>query len=387
MFLKTNLSYFTKLKNEQMLCYQNIINDIDIYRTRTTNPCHHESLRIFRRIVENNLDDITDLEPPLFESLQLVSYAHFNIKELEPNLTDLSLRFGPSKIRFRYVYNFIDKICDEIVDRSNIGIHPHPYLGIFGGERYRNSYPMNFICCRLTDYYRFWHLGLLGHELGHSILKYYFEPDPVFHQTPFDEQGQPIIEQIVENWEIEIIADMIGTLTVGPTLLFSHAMMPTFWVFHPRREAEYLRTFHTHPPCEFRFYIHDKILDDLDLSNEFPLPDLFGFFRNIDFSESEDYRILFNQRLDNIRNFQDIINEKFERIYPILKENIRYFNVDDWQNSKEIAQILNENGDISLDQYSPIQILNGIILIKPNELTSVLEEEIMDRILPIFTCL
>ncbi|MCW4051413.1 MAG: hypothetical protein NWE89_16955 [Candidatus Bathyarchaeota archaeon] len=380
------MDYFDKLKNEQVLCYHNIINDIDVYRTRTKDPSLHESIRLFRRIVENNLDDIDELDSPFFESWQGVSYAHFKIKEFESYLSDLSIRFGLPRFIFRDAHNILDAICHEIIERQNMDREPFPFLGIFGGDRYRKVHPMNFIWCRFTDYYRYWNLGFVAHELGHDILESYIEPDPVFHSSPFDDEGKPIIEDIVENWEIEIISDIIGTLSVGPSLLHTHAMAPTFWAFHPGSEAEYLRTFHTHPPCELRFHIHNRILTDLGIANDFPIPDLVDLYKDIDLSESPEYEELFSNRVRNIQNSLDTINEKFDRLYPHLKENIRFFSSDEWDLSKEIADRITKEEDLSLDEYSPVQVLNGLIFSRTHELSVSQEEEIMQKILKVFTC-
>jgi len=205
------------------------------------------------------------------------------------------------------------------------------------------------------------------------------------NNNPRDQEGNIDPNLVVQNWMTELISDIIGALCVGPSLFLAHSMAPTLWTFYPSHETDFLNNFLTHPPCEIRFNIHRKIIEDLQYNGDFQIDEVQNIQHQIDTTniESDDYEVL-QDRARDIDILMPVIDAWFDRVYPYIKSRIDYFSQDDWKYSVDFGTSFRNETDFN-DELKPSWILNGMLSIKPLGLDSETESEIMNRLIETIT--
>jgi len=367
------MDYFSQLKLEQTNLLNHLLEDAKYLRDAVqANDHHYDSIDVLCRLIEINRNQIAGYEEKTYDNWQKLTELHQTIRAIENSLTFSSFRIKDYKER-PDGYPFIDQLCTEILQRSGLNSDTFGHFVVCGGDNYQHTHPMNIIHCRLTDYYRLFHLGLMAHEFGHHFIYSFFDPIPIINYNPFDENNIPDPEKVFDNWKVEVASDIFGSLIMGPSMMTSHAFMPDYWLFQSNVESEFLYKFRIHPPCEIRFNLHKEVLTALDVPFDTPIPDLFDFGNQVILTgetiNGEDYA----DRLEDTPKFLEMFYPDFEELHGIIKRNVDPFTPEDWEKSLEFSDKFLEKDLRGLDRYSAIQIVNGVTAVK-NEFTSHEEE-------------
>ncbi|MHA1420296.1 MAG: hypothetical protein ACTSPO_15385 [Candidatus Heimdallarchaeaceae archaeon] len=378
------MPYYHILKNELKISLENIISDLEkIKETKTKLQSNSIAIDRFIRILNLGTQDLEYNTESTYENWQEINYKIREIRTYESLLAKLFLRFGNPRENLASINCFIDELCKEILLRSNLTVSEHPFIAVCGGNQYTNTSPINLISCRITDNYRLWNLGIIGHELGHYIYKELTSEPLVATGQPYDSEGNLDSLSVARNWLVELTSDIIGSMTVGPSLLFSHSLMPTFWTFFPQSEEDFLNNFRTHPPCEVRFMVHKCIMEELELPEIEQIENIFNYYTDLnrDSIEPEDH-ILLEKRRNEIEQMTQVTLDNIRDNIGMWKERINHFSKEDWGKSVEIAEGL----DGGLEGiYTPSQILNGLIYAKQQITTAEEEATLLNKVLPLIT--
>ena len=383
--LGDNMSFFSKLKFEQICNFQNIISDIDFFlNKKLLMEPHKESANIFKKWVTNEMSDVENCNIPSLKKWQDLLFSVYSIDRFERYLSNISLRFGPIKPNAEKSYQYLDKLCYDILERAGFKEpDKYPNIIVCGGHSYSNTLGMNQICCRTTDIYRCWNWGIIGHELGHTISRYYFGRllfKNELSTKKLPKQSNPSPEIIASNWRNEVIADIIGTLTTGPSFLSAHMMNPRLWCFLPTDVTELIDIFSTHPPDEVRFQIETAVLEDMGLSGIISIDEIKNIHEYVDVSEaSEEDLKIFEDRIEDIESILPSFLELFETKYSDIKEKIKIFSPEDWTKSVEVGKILLEQNSIPSFDFSANHVINGLLSIKPEMLSGNIEKQLLER--------
>jgi len=377
------MSFFGKLKSIQLCNFQNIFTDIEYYMNeRILLDTHKESAEIFKKWVINETSDVENCKTPSLKKWQDLLFSVYSIDRFERYLSNISLRFGPLIPNFEESYQHLDKFSYDIFERAGFKEPDKcPNVVVCGGYPYSNTLGMNQICCRTTDIYRCWNWGIIGHELGHTISRYYYGKFSFKNEIStkrLPNRRNPSPEIIAHNWRNEIIADIIGTLTTGPSFLSAHMMNPRLWCFLPTDVTELIDIFSSHPPDEVRFQIESAVLEDIDLGGIISIDDIQNIRKYVDITEaSEEDLGIFQDRFEDIESILPSFFDFFKTKYSDIKEKINYFSKEDWEKSVEIGKILLEGNLIPSFEYSANHVINGLISIKPDVLSIDIEKQLM----------
>lgn len=363
------MDYFDQLKLESINLLNNLQLDATYLRDSIQGNNHHkDSINVICRLLSIQIERITECTSKTYENWQKLTRVHQNIRAIEGSITFISFRLR------KYLdrpdgYHLIDKLCTEILQKSGLQNNIFRHFVVCGGNTYQRTHPMNIIHCRLTDFYRIFHLGLLAHEFGHHFVHYFFTPVPLINNNPFDADHKPDPEKVFDNWKIEVVSDIFGSLIMGPTLLASHAYMPDYWLFQPEAGSEFLNKFRIHPPCEIRFNYHKEVLDAMNVPYDRQIPDLFEMSNDViitgNLINGEDY----DDRIGDITEFIEVFRPEFDSLHTILKRNVTNFTEEDWEMSLEFSNLFQERDFSNIHQFTAIQMINGVNLAK-NQLGS-----------------
>jgi hypothetical protein len=380
------MSYFTKIKSEKILNYRNIIEDLEYLKTLVSLERHNNSLNRYIRNISNEIDDINSYNDQSLTVWQDLLFSAFTNDRFEKYLSEISLRFGTIRSGYEKSYSCIDKLCDDILSKIS-DYKSNCNIIVFGGIPYTTTLGMNLICCRSTDLYRLWNWGIIAHELGHDISKSWY-PRLFTRGGARRLQGSSNLsaELVERNWKKEIIADIIGTLSVGPCLFISHMLNPRLWCLLPTDDDTSMSEFFsTHPPCEVRFAIHSKILTDIGVEYPDCYDDIVNIRTSVDLTGIEGDEIAkFGDRLGDIESIMPFFDDFYTEIYEDIKGKIDFFTTEDWEKSVELGKILLEEETPSFE-YSTIHVINGLTTVGTNELTPEQEKQLMNRALD-FMC-
>lgn len=380
------MSYFNLLQNEQIINFNNLkIELAKIIENKMSLNNHKESGRIFSRWIDSVINELIDCDRPTLENWQRLIYSVYTQDRYEGHLSNLFSRFGHTCTNLDTVYKGLDIFSNEILSRAGFeDIENIPKIIFCGGNSYSNTLGMNKICFRATDVFRCWNWGILGHELGHTISRNYYD---VISRTGSTARrrirsGRDLSPEIIaRNWTNEFVADIIGILTVGPSYLYSHMMNPRLWCFLPTDEGPLVEFFKTHPPDEVRYLLQNEVLMDLDMGDIISIDEISDIRTHVDLTSEESTEIeTFEDKVEDIENMHPLTLDFFKSTYPSIKERIRFFSREDWERSIEVGSMITE-GSLTLSSDLTItHIINGLVANRPSELRVDIESQLMRQI-------
>jgi len=131
------MSYFLKLRNEQILNLENLEKDITfIQNSAMTLENNKQTMNIFNRRILNDKNDLQNITQSIFENWQKIVFSVYNIRDFERYLSNIILRFGFPRNNYAIMNSFLDKLCHEILERTRLSINL-PFIALCGGGSYR----------------------------------------------------------------------------------------------------------------------------------------------------------------------------------------------------------------------------------------------------------
>lgn len=383
------MKYFQWLKKETIDTFSLLLEDIDIIKGRAELPKNKKSINLLERYIQNAFLDIKTLEDPTLFNWQMLAYTILQEERYETFVSNLICRFGSITPYFEETYSALDKFSDEIVDSAGVGeVSSFPTLIMCGGDPYTTIVGMNQICLKSTDIQHCFNWGILGHEIGHDVIRKYF---PQLTATPRTRQRRvtmkkpPTYREILASWQQEILCDIFGTLVVGPSLLSGHMMAPRIWCLAPMEEISILEFFSTHPPDEVRFKIMYHILDQMGLKNNLDISDIVDLPKNIIIDDDAEELEIFKTRIKDIKQLTPLFLDWVKGELPSLSKNIvNVFTLENWNRSCEISNFLIGKTDDLPENPKAIEVINGLAKIRLGDESIANNRDLMKRVLLAF---
>lgn len=370
------MSYFKNLKTDCLLDLQWLEKDI----TKLINRIRRQKFdpsnaKLLKGYVKITYDAVKKCTSNTLENMQILTHATRVQNKYVWKFSDFLLRFRFVDRTLAGTYKAIDRVCEEIIHR----VHEwgsYKCTIVYGGNPYSTDSDLGLVRMRTTDIHRMWNWGIIGHELGHiwdyrisrgvgKSLK--FGVKKRSHATRI--QVRPPSEaELIHSWVDEILADVFGTLTMGPCLLRAHMMIPWLWSFIEikRREPlewELFEFFSTHPPDEIRYKIMCNVLNDMGIRTV--LPEYLKIDNIIDkkYISKKEKKIL-KEKIESVDEIYPLLWQLVKPQYESMKEKIEIFSEKNWIRAQQIKQYLRGKTKKVPNKPMPSEVLNGILEIK-----------------------
>ena len=372
-----NTPYFLFIKqevtDEMKTLYENLVTFSKKYGSFT--KANGLTLNICKNIVKEDLNFLNgDLEEKLNTWEQIIVIRHDHFGKIEHYFSTIRLGcsqtglYNDSLLRDYEVkaYNAVNLLARSIWNCYEDA--EFPGLIVFGGEKYRTVPQFKLITFPSVDEMRTLYQGILGHEIAHLVIAERGLREEFYEEKSLDASSY------LKHWEWELLADTLGTLTIGPALTYAFfasgfPILPILTI-----ESKYGNHFCAnilwHPPDEIRIPLQINILEILGITDSGDNC-IISWMKNLQKTmnqfEPEELKHEFEKLKEKLYLIFEIYKKKLKKLLyearTIVKEEYSY---QKHKQACELADSLSEDFQrfrIPIET-DPIIVLNALCLIK-----------------------